>query len=384
MTDKIAVNTDALGKWASQLDSVSDNLADVAKMLGRIDTSEDWWRRVNYSTSFRLRDEDSRQSMSNFRSAVSEWSGALKRYDSRVQSLAKDVRTASSNFENAEKGVSSAISDLLGGSNTSTGATNTQGGSSTDFDWGSVFKKALDKTIDTLLGPAKWLGGKIADAAAFWYNDYKQKGTTYKVLKTGGAVLKIIGSGAAIVAAWAGTGLLTAGTAGAGATVSVPLATLITMYGANTIANSFTDIANCWNGNVDQVGEVNYLKDICKKGYGEVGELLGNREAGEKFGEGLYTVGEVTTLIANVTNAFKDVHSAVEKAGSVKEFVSQTMNSADDFWHLISKVDVKDLNYQSTLFKYANPTFVENVKNIKDVVKDSLDIGKNFIEFFAH
>ena len=69
----------------------------------------------------------------------------------------------------------------------------------------------------------------------------------------------------------------------------IPVALCIITSAGNDIASASADIVHVARDEYDEVGKTNYLKDLLKKNGGELGEMLGNKKAGEKFGELAYT-----------------------------------------------------------------------------------------------
>ena len=108
---------------------------------------------------------------------------------------------------------------------------------------------------------------------------YQNHGTMYDVVEYGKAALKI-GKGVVKIA-----GAVAAISTGVG----IPIAICGIISAGNDIINAGTDIANIALDQYDEVGKTNYLKDLLKKNGGELGGMLGNRDAGEKFGELAYT-----------------------------------------------------------------------------------------------
>lgn len=108
---------------------------------------------------------------------------------------------------------------------------------------------------------------------------YQNHGTMYDVVEYGKAALKI-GKGVVKIA-----GAVAACTTVAG----IPLMLCSITSAVNDFANAGTDIINVAFDQYDEVGKTNCLKDLLKKNGGELGGMLGNRDAGEKFGELAYT-----------------------------------------------------------------------------------------------
>ena len=108
---------------------------------------------------------------------------------------------------------------------------------------------------------------------------YQNHGTMYDAVEYGKAALKI-GKGVVKIA-----GAVAAISIGVG----IPIAICGIISAGNDIINAGTDIANVALDQYDEVGKTNYLKDLLKKNGRELGEMLGNKNAGEKFGELTYT-----------------------------------------------------------------------------------------------
>lgn len=108
---------------------------------------------------------------------------------------------------------------------------------------------------------------------------YQNHGTMYDVVEYGKGAVKI-GKGVVKIA-----GAVAAISTGVG----IPIAICGIISAGNDIINAGTDIANIALDQYDEVGKTNYLKDLLKKNGGELGGMLGNRDAGEKFGELAYT-----------------------------------------------------------------------------------------------
>lgn len=102
-------------------------------------------------------------------------------------------------------------------------------------------------------------------------------------LKAGKGAVKIVGAAAAIFGECASVAGIPA------AVASAPIAVTTIISGINDIASAACDGVYVHAGRKELVGTTNVLKDAMKQNYGDLGELLGNREAGEQFGELTYT-----------------------------------------------------------------------------------------------
>lgn len=117
MADKIRVDTACLRGWANDLSNVSDALGDAARILGGVNTSDDWWRKVGFRRTLSLRDEGRSESLTSARGAVSQLRSALNRYERNVNKLSGAVRQASVDFAETESEIKAAINAAGEGGN---------------------------------------------------------------------------------------------------------------------------------------------------------------------------------------------------------------------------------------------------------------------------
>jgi len=185
---------------------------------------------------------------------------------------------------------------------------------------------------------SKYLIPAVAESTSYWVNNYKKKGWTYKLLQTGKAALKIAKSAVGCAATWA--------TAPTG--VGVPLAVLSTIYTVNDVTSGVSDIVNIWQGDFDEVGQVNMLQDAIVGITGEVGEMLGSQEAGEIVGEMIYDAGKIVKDYTDI----KGIAGVVTKTPS----------------SMVGKVIQNDTNLG---------TFSDAAKEIPNAVKGAIDIAIN-------
>ena len=124
---------------------------------------------------------------------------------------------------------------------------------------------------------------------------YQNHGTMYDVVEYGKGAVKI---GKSIVKI--------AGAVAACSTVAgIPVALCIITSAGNDIASASADIVHVARDEYDEVGKTNYLKDLLKKNGGELGEMLGNKKAGEKFGELAYTGLDMVSLLKGTEKMLK-------------------------------------------------------------------------------
>ena len=124
---------------------------------------------------------------------------------------------------------------------------------------------------------------------------YQNHGTVYDIVEYGKGAVKI---GKSIVKI--------AGAVAACSTVAgIPVALCIITSAGNDIASASADIVHVARDEYDEVGKTNYLKDLLKKNGGELGEMLGNKKAGEKFGELAYTGLDMVSLLKGTEKMLK-------------------------------------------------------------------------------
>ncbi|MBQ4090673.1 MAG: hypothetical protein IJC56_12470 [Clostridia bacterium] len=102
MADKIKIDTAQLERWADQLGQVSSALSRAEDALNRVDTSDDWWRKINMSRSIQLRDAGRTVNISGGRDAVNELKNAIDLYQSRTKNLQRMIDKNAQVFEDAE------------------------------------------------------------------------------------------------------------------------------------------------------------------------------------------------------------------------------------------------------------------------------------------
>lgn len=366
MADMISVDTELMELWANKLSSISDAMSQVSSALGRIDTSEEWWTKVKGSRSFRLSDSGKSISFRGAREALSDLRSETGAYAGRMETLSSGIKKAAASFAEAER--SNANCD--NGSNKSSDAF----GEGTD----GADKPGFLESLGLVIGNgAKAVISNLKDCAAWWAQDWENKGISYRIANTTMAVVNIALQVGSIAAAWG----LTAGSAG----LATPAAVLVTTYSVNSIANSVADIWNCLGGDVEQVGKVNFLKSGMEQVGGFVGENLGNREAGENVAGIVYSVGSIASCLVNVGELAKNIKKAPDLAKAL------TPEAGKGLWDLVSKSPIsklagdyarliKDVPAVKDLATCGNLIW-EASKNAFDVGKDAVDIANDTVEF---
>lgn len=119
MADRIKMDTEQLERWADQLAQVSGALSRAEAALRRVDTGDDWWRKVRMSRSIRLKDAGRTVNINGGRDAVRELIGAIDLYQSRTKKLQSMLDRNVGVFEGAENEVQGLANGLDKGSESS-------------------------------------------------------------------------------------------------------------------------------------------------------------------------------------------------------------------------------------------------------------------------
>lgn len=188
----------------------------------------------------------------------------------------------------------------------------------TKASWWDKIKEKVNAGKEKIsTGVAKavdWTKGAVSTVV----NDYKNKGVSWKIVKTAGAVASGIGAVVSAAAAWGVTG----GSAG----LAAPAAVLVTAHSVNTLTSSFSDIYNCWFGDKEQVGNVNVLKSLDQK------------VLGETAGSIAYNVGSLTATIASISALVGKVKQAPDLWKAIKGTGKELKEGASNLWGLAGDV----------------------------------------------
>lgn len=217
----------------------------------------------------------------------------------------------------------------------------------TKASWWDKIKEKVNTGKEMIsTGVAKavdWTKGAVSTVV----NDYKNKGVSWKIVKTAGAVASGIGAVVSAAAAWGVTG----GSAG----LAAPAAVLVTAHSVNTLTSSFSDIYNCWFGDKEQVGNVNVLKSLDQK------------VLGETAGSIAYNVGSLTATIASISALVGKVKQAPDLWKAIKGTGKELKEGASNLWGLAGDVvkgniPLSHLGAQLSLLNM-------NMENVNDVSK---------------
>jgi len=238
---------------------------------------------------------------------------------------------------------------------------------------GDVVDKGIDLAGNVIDKGVELIGkgvDAVGDAVDSFIDSYQEKGTVYKIVKTGAAVVSTIGAVTSIVASWgaaAGSGGLATG-----------LAVVSTTYGVNTIANSFADIYNCWAGDVEKVGEVNVLKDGMEAVGGAIGGALGSEEVGENVAGAIYTAGNLVSIINNISVLSDKVTQLDDYGMTLKEGASQLKKGMDGVIDIVTNSPVSNVKLDLALLSHQVPELMEAIDVVKvggEIVGAGINLG---------
>ncbi len=369
MNDHILFRSDSLTEAASELKRIIDALEDVAGDLARVDTSEEWWSKLNIYTSrgrydglgavrmLKSSTQTARENVADINEGIRKTQALFTETDRAITSRAVAALTGKQFDKYGEPGSGTGASTASGGFGSVISAlpidwnrfkplgpggflkpinpldllkpgklidsvldhykNKIVNGAKTAVEAGKQFvsdvKDTAEKLWDGLKTGAKQIKGKLSDCVTAIKKDWNDKGITYRVVKGIGAVADIAVGAATVVGAVMGTGI----TAGLG----TPATVLVGTYGANQFVNGCADLFNCITGDVDKVGNVNVLKSITSGITGQVGEWLGNRKIGESIGNAIYSVGELGTVAVNITALSGKIKQAHTSASTLSKSV---------------------------------------------------------------
>lgn len=402
MSDRILFRSESLAEAEAELNRLMDALEDVAGDLSHLDTSEEWWSKLNVRSS---------HGSISAQGAVSALRSDLGRVRSYVSGVSSGIRKTRSQFASADSAVSKSAEAMFVGTGYELNANKAGSEENGASDGSSTGKKswfeslservrdAIDDLKDGIQAGVGAVAKTLSDCKAYWVNNWENKGWIYKAVKTTGAVVNIVGSAAAVVTA------VSAAVASGGAALPVATAVLIGIFKGNSIANSVTDLYNLWAGDIEQVGEVNWLKEGAKKLGGYVGGMLGYEQAGEKVGEIVYTVGSVTAealtlhqLVGKIiqTDSLELGNSVKSAATAIKGAWAQNASAtfeeakigAQGIWHIATKVPIQEVGLQWSLLKGHLSGLESTIQGMKllsgfkqiGIVSDAVSTANKFID----
>ena len=242
--------------------------------------------------------------------------------------------------------------------------------------------EAANAVVDNWKTGATIIKGTLSDCVSAIQEDYKAKGTSYRILNGIKAVGDIVVGTTTVVCAVAGTGV----TAGLG----TPATVLIGTYGGNQAISGFADLFNCITGNVDDVGEVNLLKSGLSGVCGQAGEWLGNRELGESVGESIYTIGGLTSTVVslgNLSGQIKQAHSSGKTLSqsfeATKAMFSKASKELPDalsgVGYIATKSNMSSIPYNLSLLSKGLPNINAVISDV-NLISKGVDESKKIID----
>lgn len=336
--EKICVTTELLDNQAQTIQQLLGELERIADEVQAVGGKLRW----NVAISDNICRALSVQS--NSITALEQKAGLMK---NALLSASSSYTATESRLCNRESGQGNQ-KNVDGGNSTTTSTESSK-------SWWEKLKDQAEDTLESIGNDIKSGFAKAVDIAkdtvSYYYQNYQDKGLVYKTIQTGKAVVATAGAVGSILALWG----LTAGTAG----VSTPLACIGTAYAANTIANSFADVYNCWWGDVEKIGDTNILKTGLEYGGGKIGEMLGSKEIGETAGSILYTAGGVTTIVANISALAGQIRQAPDLAKSISGATGEAKSFANGAWDIAVHSDLSSVAYDWKLLGYTVPNITD-------------------------
>ena len=206
-------------------------------------------------------------------------------------------------------------------------------------------------------------------------NIYDEHGWVYDVVeyskcavKVVSAVVKIAGSVAAISSG-----------------VGIPIAICGIISAGNDVVNAFTDAAYIYTNQYDEVGANNWLKDLLVKNGGEIGEWIGNKEAGEFIGNLTYFGLDLVSFLNGADKMLKSFGKAnTVLTGSAKYSSVWGETDWDDVLDSKIKFDLK-ADYFIRKGLKIDPSSTGNIiyeagKNVVSTIKKASSIGEKIAD----
>lgn len=251
------------------------------------------------------------------------------------------------------------------------------------IDYSKVARGAIALSGPVGLAYTLMTSDKVQSFAAsivnFYVEDYKNNGLTYKIVKSVDAIGDAVPAVLSCAATWGATIL----SGGAG----LPIALLSTIYTVNEGVSCLVDLTNIWvTEDYDEVGEYNLLRDTLVENAGELGEMLGNKEAGEIVGEIVYDVGDIVDTVADV-GKLTGVKTKKTLAGldgkitqsdvdfdTFKKAVEQSPEGLYGFFDILTGTPITDIHFSEIkkdlkLLSYQVPD-IKKVAGVKDLLED--------------
>lgn len=227
---------------------------------------------------------------------------------------------------------------------------------------------AVEVYCDVVSG-AKGIYGIVAEQAEYGTNvaaaKVDQLATDLKQsYEEHGAVYDVVEYGKCIIRGAVAIGELVAGSVEIATGAGIPSGALRIISGIDTINNVAADLTYLNCDAYELVGTTNWLEDNLVEGGAQLGEQLGNAEAGEMAGKLIYTGFEAVTFLDSADSLLKDF-------GKVNTLV--TGSTGYSFcWGWTSFDDVLDVPAAGILW--------DAVSGTKDLVSDVWEFGEAWVK----
>lgn len=349
MSDIIQVDTDALRGYAGRLHQVNDRI-----------------RALDHRMDSLYKNAGLLDMVAILRADL------LVSYSRRLKNCEDYLRHTASAFENAERQLSRLDPTAYRpkAKAAGVGRASRSGGKSVAEQIGRGIGKAIAKgasevksRVDGAVRKAKELADSAVEAIA---ESYLQHGAVYKMIEYGKVAFK----------AAEAVSKIAAGVALATTPVGIIIGGCSILSGMNSITNCVSDIAMIHRGQYDRVGKENFLRDaVLGNVGGKIGEAMGNREAGEKIGKGIYFGMDVVASVNSLNQAYGAVKQATPT--NLKAFAGEFKEIAHTPISNIAHMDMESIRYQAKLASYTYKETTNAIKNAGLLYK----VGEKTVSF---
>ena len=272
----------------------------------------------------------------------------------KIKKIVNSTRTVSEDFEKLERSVR--IGGLLLDGLDSlkySGASFTMKCVYTAADITTYIGRGVQKDIQ-----------KIRSSLDLILEDYYSKGYTYKLVQIGKVAIK---AGKGIAKIITGVGSIV-GTGG----LSTPVALLSVVSGVNDVYNSLVDGAYLATEQYDEIGKYNMLRDRMVEGGEMLGELVGNKKAGNIVANTAYYGIDIITSLGTLESKNVFDKNYLNKLKQIKTTdKSKLLGEVKDIANMnISDVSFDKYNLKLMSYAYSETTnFLSNAKLFYSGVK---------------
>lgn len=290
---------------------------------------------------------------------------SAQRAFSHITSLLNKGATAAANSAKTFETVDSQLSKMMNGEVTSKDRANTYtagGGGKGAFGGGGggggfrgengkekSFLDEIEEKGDAAIREGKKIISKVK-------KEYNKKGNFYKTVeyaKCGGKLIKgVVKLGGSLVAIATGGG--------------IPLGMVAGISAGSDITDAITDFVYISNGQYDEVGESNALKDYLVDTTSEIGAQYGYEEAGGKVGE---TISHGVDLVSFLD----DADDMLKSMGDADVAFTNTEHYSNIFGEVTS--------FDIVLEKPTGEIYTDAAKSVYDGIKSGYEYGEKLSEY---